>query len=103
MIFVATKCPVSNAYNGRMAEMAKEYGARGVAFVRINRNKTEPAAEVAAHAKEHGFTFPVVKDEGNKVADLYGATHTPEVFVLSPKGTSCTTDGSTSRRTTRRT
>ncbi len=86
VIFVATKCPVSNAYNGRMAELAKEYAAKGVAVVGINSNKTEPASEVAAHAKEHGFTFPVVKDEGNRVADAYGATHTPEVFVISPRG-----------------
>lgn len=86
VIFVATKCPVSNAYNGRMAELGKEYAAKGVAVVGINSNKTEPASEVAAHAKEHGFTFPVVKDEGNKVADAYGATHTPEVYVVSPKG-----------------
>ncbi len=86
VIFVATKCPVSNAYNGRMAELANEYAAKGVAVVGINSNKTEPAAEVAAHAKEHGFSFPVVKDEGNKVADAYGASHTPEVFVISPKG-----------------
>ncbi len=41
---------------------------------------------MAAHAKEHGFGFPVVKDEGNKVADAYGAQKTPEVFVISPKG-----------------
>lgn len=86
VIFIATKCPVSNAYNGRMAELGKEYAAKGIAVVGINSNKTEPAAEVAAHAKEHGFTFPVVKDDGNRVADAYGASHTPEVFVLSPKG-----------------
>ncbi len=86
VIFIATKCPVSNAYNGRMAELGREYPAKGVAVVGINSNKTEPASEVAAHAKEHGFTFPVLKDEGNKVADAYGATHTPEVFVISPKG-----------------
>ena len=86
VIFVATKCPVSNAYNDRMAALGKEYAARGVAVVGINSNKTEPAAEVAEHAKTHGFTFPVVKDDGNKVADAYGATRTPEVFVVSPKG-----------------
>ena len=86
VIFVATKCPVSNAYNDRMAALGKEYAAKGVAVVGINSNKTEPAAEVASHAKEHGFTFPVVKDPENKVADAYGASHTPEVFVISPKG-----------------
>lgn len=86
VIFVATKCPVSNAYNDRMAALAKEYAAKGIAVVGINSNKTEPAAEVAEHAKQHGFTFPVVKDDANKVADAYGAAKTPEVYVLSPKG-----------------
>jgi peroxiredoxin len=86
VLFIATKCPVSNAYNDRMAALGKEYAAKGIALVGINSNRTEPASEVAAHAKEHGFTFPVVKDEGNKVADAYGATHTPEVYVVSPKG-----------------
>jgi peroxiredoxin len=86
VIFVATKCPVSNAYNDRMAALGKEYAAKGIAVVGINSNRAELAPEVAAHAKEHGFTFPVVKDEGNKVADAYGAQKTPEVFVISPKG-----------------
>ena len=86
VIFVGTKCPVSNAYDDRMAAIGKEYAAKGIAVVGINSNKSESADEVAAHAKAHGFTFPVVKDPGNKVADAYGASHTPEVYVLSPKG-----------------
>jgi peroxiredoxin len=85
VVFVATKCPVSNAYNTRMAALGKEYAVKGVALVGINSNKTEPAGEVKAHAEKHGFTFPVLKDEGNKIADAYGATVTPEVFVLDPK------------------
>ena len=86
VVFIATKCPVSNAYNTRMAALGKEYAAKGIFLVGINSNKTEPAAEVKEHAEKHGFTFPVVKDEGNKVADAYGAAKTPEVFVLDPKG-----------------
>jgi len=86
VIFVATKCPVSNAYNTRMAALGKEYAAKGILLVGINSNKTEPTAEVKEHAEKHGFAFPVLKDEGNKVADAYGASHTPEVFLLDPKG-----------------
>ena len=86
VMFIATKCPVSNAYNERMAALAKDYAARGIAFVGINSNKAELAPEVAEHAARHGFGFPVVKDEANRVADLYGATKTPEIFVLDPKG-----------------
>lgn len=86
VIFIATKCPVSNAYNDRMAALGKEYAPKGIAVVGINSNKTEPAAEVAEHAKSHGFTFPVLKDDGNKIADLYGATKTPEVYLIDPAG-----------------
>jgi peroxiredoxin len=86
VVFVATQCPVSNAYNTRMAALGKEYAAKGIPLVGINSNKTEPAAEVKAHAEKHGFTFPVLKDDGNKIADAYGATRTPEVFVVDPKG-----------------
>ncbi len=87
VMFVATRCPVSNAYNERMEALEKRYGPRGVRFLGVNSNVTEPAAEVAAHAREHGFTFPVLKDDGSRVADLYGAQHTPEIFVVGPQGT----------------
>jgi len=82
VIFVATKCPYSNAFNGVMANLAREYAGRGIAFVGINANKTEPAAEVAEHAQKHGFSFPVLKDDGNVIADRLGASVTPEAFVF---------------------
>jgi peroxiredoxin len=87
VVFDATKCPYAIGYKERVAKMGKEYAGKGVTFVTINSNKTEPAAEVAEDAKKHGFAFPVLKDEGNKVADLYGAQKTPEIYVLDPKGT----------------
>jgi peroxiredoxin len=86
VMFIATKCPVSNAYNDRMGAIAREYSSKGIQFIGINSNKAEPADEVAAHAREHHLNFPIAKDPGNKVADAYGAQKTPEVFVISPKG-----------------
>jgi peroxiredoxin len=82
VMFIATQCPYSNAYNDRMRDMAITYEKQGVLFVGINSNKTEPAHEVAAHARQHGFTFPLMKDPENRVADLYAARHTPEIFVV---------------------
>ena len=86
VMFIATKCPYSNAYNVRLKNMAEEYARKGILFVGINSNKTEPEDEVKAHAKEHGWGFTVVKDPGNKVADLYDAKRTPEVFVVDATG-----------------
>lgn len=86
VMFIATKCPYSNAYNDRMRDMAAAYEKQGIVFAGINSNKTEPAGEVIAHAKQHGFGFSLMKDPDNKVADLYDARHTPEIFVVDPDG-----------------
>ena len=82
ILFIATQCPVSNAYNERMARLAAEYGPRNVAFLGINSNATEPTEEVAAHAEKNALNFPVLKDAGNAIADRFEAKVTPEVFLL---------------------
>src|ERR1044071_6463728 len=84
LLFIATRCPVSNAYNERMEKLAEDLKARGVNVVGINSNSTEPLAEVKQHASEHKFSFVVLKDEGNRIADRLGATVTPEAFLLDP-------------------
>jgi peroxiredoxin len=87
VIFVATRCPVSNSYNDRMNAIYDDYSRRGVKFIFINANSTEPPEEVARHAREHGFHFTVYKDEGAIVADMFGAQVTPEAFVMDSSGT----------------
>jgi peroxiredoxin len=82
LIFVAVQCPVSNAYNERMEKLAQDYKARGISVIGINANSTEPAADVKKHAAEHNLTFPILKDNGNKIADSLGATRTPEAYLL---------------------
>ncbi|MGB9605483.1 MAG: redoxin domain-containing protein, partial [Bryobacteraceae bacterium] len=86
ILFIATRCPISNDYNERMKAIYKDYSARGVKFVFINANSTEPAAEVAEHARKWGFPFKVYKDDNNVVADRFGAQFTPEVYVLDRDG-----------------
>ena len=86
VLFVATRCPYSNAYNVRMKQMAEAYDKQGVLFVGINSNSSEPEAEAREHARKHGHTFPIVKDPDNKIADLYDAKRTPEAFVVTPDG-----------------
>ena len=86
LIFVATKCPVSNAYNDRMEKLAQDYKAKGINVIGINSNNTEPAAEVKSHAGEKHLTFTILKDDGNKIADRLGATRTPEAYVIDASG-----------------
>lgn len=84
--FVSTKCPVSNDYNERLRVLAEDYAAKGVAVLGINASSDEPVEMIRAHAEKHGFKFPILKDEGNAVADAYGAVRTPEIFVVDRRG-----------------
>ena len=84
LMFIATQCPVSNAYNERYDSLYGDYTSKGIAFVAINSNKQESVEEIKEHAKEHGFKFPVLKDVNNVIADKLGAEHTPEIFVVIP-------------------
>ena len=85
IIFIATRCPVSNSYNTRMVDLYNTYHSKDVTILGINSNKTESIEECKEHAEEYGFKFPVLKDEGNIIADMFDAHHTPEAYVLNPK------------------
>src|SRR5215207_8133460 len=86
ILFIATQCPYSNAYNARMQKLADDYRARGVNVVGINSNSTEPAAEVKQHAAANGLNFTILKDPGNQIADRYDAQATPEAYLLDASG-----------------
>ena len=82
IIFMSTECPFVQPYTSRLTSLANEFSSKGVTFWGMNSNNTEDVATVAAHAKAKGYPFPVLKDEGNMVADLFGSQRTPEVFVI---------------------
>ena len=86
LIFIATRCPVSNGYNARMEKLSTDYAPRGVNVVGINANSTEPIEEVKQHAAEKGLTFTILKDKGNVIADRFDAQVTPEAYLLDPSG-----------------
>jgi peroxiredoxin len=82
LIFIAVQCPVSNGYNERMEKLAQDYKACGINVVGINANSTESASDVKDHAAKNNLTFPILKDNGDKIADVLGATRTPEAYFL---------------------
>lgn len=82
LVWHSIECPVVRPYDGPLPAMAAEYAERGVAFVGINSNATESDEDVIAFLRERGYNFPMLRDEGNVVADQYGAQRTPEIYVI---------------------
>ena len=87
VVFTCNHCPFAVKYEDRIVALAKKYKSLGYELIAINPN--DPAAQpedsfdlMKVRAKEKGFTFPYLFDEGQKVYPQYGATKTPHVFLL---------------------
>lgn len=92
VIFTCNHCPYSVAYEDRIIDLDKKYAPLGYPVIAINPN--DPAAEprdsfelMQKRAREKGFTFPYLFDDGQKIYPQYGAVRTPHVFVLKKEGT----------------
>jgi peroxiredoxin len=88
VIFTCNHCPYAVAYEDRIIALDKKYASLGFPVIAINPN--DPAAQpkdsyeaMQQRAKEKGFTFPYLFDEGQKIYPQYGATKTPHVFILN--------------------
>ena len=87
VVFTCNHCPFAVKYEDRVIELAKKYKSKEYVLLAINPN--DPAAQpddsfdkMKVRAKEKGFTFPYLFDEGQKIFPQYGATKTPHVFLL---------------------
>lgn len=85
-IFLGTECPLAKLYGSRVAELSKQFGPRGVAFVGFISNQQDSITEISSYARRHAIEFPVLKDLKNEFADQIGAERTPEVFVWDQSG-----------------
>jgi peroxiredoxin len=82
VVFLDTECPVSNLYVLTLIGMHKQFAGKGVQFLAINASGQDSFVSVSAHAQERNVPFPVLKDFDQKVARSFGATRTPEAFLL---------------------
>ncbi|MCA9105161.1 MAG: redoxin domain-containing protein [Planctomycetales bacterium] len=81
VVFVGIECPIVNLSIDELNRIEQEFGER-VSLVLIDSNQQDSLLEMEQFARQHELTMPLLKDPGNKVADSFQATRTPEVFLL---------------------
>lgn len=87
VVFTNNGCPFARQYENRLTSLARSYSGRGVQFLFVNPSVNqqeggENRQEMAAKAAAGNYTFPYLADEGQIISSRFGATRTPEVFVL---------------------
>lgn len=83
--FTCNTCPYAVDVQPRLVALDKWLRQRGGRLVAINVNKVKGDSldDMRERAESAGFTYPYLWDASQELAKQFGATTTPEFFVLS--------------------
>ena len=87
IIFGCNHCPFVQHILPKLNEIAGEYQQRGVSVLMINSNDASTYPEdsfekMEEMAEEMDLAMPYLHDETQEVAQAYGATCTPDIFLF---------------------
>ncbi|MCB0408096.1 MAG: thioredoxin family protein [Bdellovibrionales bacterium] len=90
VMFICNHCPYVQAIESRLIELGRAYASQ-VNFIAICSNDAteypEDAFEnLAKRAMEKNYPFPYLHDEDQRVAKLFSAVCTPDLFLYNNKG-----------------
>jgi len=91
VVFSCNTCPVVKRYQSRINELSKYALNKEIGVILLNPNEAyrdngDSYDDMKAYAKSNGFSWYYVLDENSKMADLFGANRTPEIFLFNNDG-----------------
>jgi hypothetical protein len=86
VIFFSANCHVLSAHDARIRELAADYAARGIRFLALDPEVDATGARDREEADRRGYPFPILVDEGGKIAKSVGATYAGHAFVFDRAG-----------------
>ena len=83
LVFTSNVCPYAKLYENRLVALASDYAGKGVQFIFINPGVgITDGSETLQDMATKNYGFPYLADDSQKVSTRFGATKTPEAFVL---------------------
>jgi peroxiredoxin len=84
LAFLANHCPVVQAYEDRLIDFVRDYKDKGVKVVGVSVNLIDQdrLPGIKKYTKEHKSNYIYGYDESQAMGRAYGATNTPQFFVL---------------------
>ena len=87
LVFTNNQCPYAKLYENRLVTLSSSYANRGVQFIFINPGVSD-GSEALQELAAKNYSFPYLADTEQRISTQFGATKTPEVFVLHNTGDS---------------
>lgn len=85
VVFTCNSCPYAVDYEQRLVDFSKRFSDVDLVAVNVNKVKEDNLSAMQAKAKSKGFKFTYLFDASQQIARDFGATYTPEFFVLNKK------------------
>jgi len=91
VIFSCNTCPVVKGYQERMNEVCKWTLGKNVGVVLLNpneasRDRGDGYDDMKKYAEKEKFCWYYTLDKNHELADAFGASRTPEVFLFNKDG-----------------
>ncbi len=91
VMFSCNTCPFVVKNEPITKKVMAYASAHKIGMVIINSNEAKRGDDdsyeaMKKYAKAQGYTVPYLIDENSKLADVFGANHTPEIFLFNNKG-----------------
>lgn len=87
VVFLSARCEATENRIERINRIHVKHRLREVLFVGICSNPAETGEELRTFGQRRGCIFPIYRDPDGKTAKHFGATVTPEFFLLDKQGT----------------
>ncbi|WP_017663255.1 thioredoxin family protein [Baaleninema simplex] len=91
VVFLGNTCPHSRTYFERLKQLQTDYRDRRVTLIGINANDSEQSQgdrfdDMKALVEDTRLNFPYLRDVTQEVAQSFGASVTPEAFLVDRNG-----------------
>ena len=84
LVFLGNHCPVVGMYEDRLIDFTTAYKDKGVKVVgvSVNDNDKDRLPQIKDYVKDHKSNYVYGYDDSQAIGHAYGATNTPQFFVL---------------------
>jgi hypothetical protein len=91
VMFSCNTCPIVHKYESRTVESCKKALDNKIGVILLNSNeayrgKGDSYDDMKGYAKKLGYEWNYVVDKNSAMADAFGATRTPEIFLFNKNG-----------------
>ncbi|NUL82621.1 MAG: redoxin domain-containing protein [Armatimonadetes bacterium] len=86
VLFVGHECPIANAYAPEVSRIAAEYAKKGVKTLLVYPDPALNGKTIQRHQQEFKLPSMAIHDKEHKLVNAFGATVTPQAFLLLPNG-----------------